>query len=255
MLKKLNKNRFLFEELVKRDFKKKYKQAVLGVFWSMLAPLLTLLVMAVVFSHVFGRTIPHFIIYMFAGNLVFFYFRESTTGGMNALVANSGIFTKVNVPKYLFLFSKNVSSLINFGLTLIIFFIFVAADSLPFTWKFFLLIYPIGCLLLFNLGMGLILSALFVIFRDMQYLYEIFTMMLMYMSAIFYSIEAYSAQMQVFFHLNPVYVYITYFRMIIIDGAVPSFSFHLLCVFYALLAFLIGAYIYKKYNYRFLYYV
>ncbi|WP_173361726.1 ABC transporter permease [Desulfitobacterium hafniense] len=255
MIDKLRKNQFLFEELVKRDFKKKYKKTVLGVLWSMLAPLLTLLVMAVVFSHLFGRTIPHFLIYMFAGNLVFFYFRESTSGGMNALVANAGIFTKVNVPKYLFLFSKNISSLINFGLTLIIFFIFVAADGLPFSWKFLLLIYPIGCLLLFNIGMGLILSALFVIFRDIQYLYDIFTMMLMYMSAIFYSIEAYPARMQVFFHLNPVYVYITYFRMIIIDGAVPSVSFHLLCVFYALLAFLIGAYIYKKYNYRFLYYV
>lgn len=255
MLEKIKKNRFLFEELVKRDFKKKYKRAVLGVLWSMLAPLLTLLVMAIVFSHLFGQTIPHFIIYMFAGNLVFFYYREATSGGMSSLVDNSAIFTKVNVPKYLFLFSKNVSSLINFVLTLMIFFIFVAIDGLPFTWKFFLLVYPIGCLLIFNVGMGLVLSALFVFFRDMQYLYDVFTMMLMYLSAIFYSVSSYPVQMQMFFYLNPVYVYITYFRMIVIDGVVPSLSYHLLCAFYALLTILVGALIYKRYNYRFLYYV
>lgn len=255
MLDKLIKNRFLFEELIKRDFNKKYKRTVLGVLWSMLAPLLTLLVMAVVFSHLFGRTIPHFIIYMFAGNLVYFYFRESTNGGMNALVANASIFTKVNVPKYLFLFSKNVSSLINFGLTLVIFFMFVMIDGIPFTWKFLLLIYPIACLLIFNVGMGLILSALFVFFRDMQYLYDVFTMMLMYLSAIFYSVDAYPIHVQELFLLNPIYVYIKYFRMIVIYGTIPSIQYHLLCAFYAVVIFLIGAVIYKRYNYKFLYYV
>lgn len=255
MFKKLIKNQFLFEELVKRDFKKKYKRAALGMLWSMLAPLLTLLVMAFVFTHFFGRTVPHFVVYMFAGNLVFFYYRESTSGGMNALVANAGIFTKVNVPKYLFLFSKNVSSLINFLLTLVLFFIFMVLDGLPFTWKFIMLLYPIGCLLVFNIGVGLILSALFVIFKDVQYLYDVFTMMMMYLSAIFYPITTFPEKIQLLFHLNPVFVYINYFRTIVIDGVIPSVSYHLLCAFYALLAFAIGAFIYKKYNYRFLYYV
>ena len=103
LLEKMKKHRFLFEELVKRDFKKKYKRTVLGVAWSMLAPLLTLLVMAVVFTQFFGRSTPHYIIYMFAGNLVFFYYREATGGGMRALVDNAGIFGKINVPKYMFL--------------------------------------------------------------------------------------------------------------------------------------------------------
>jgi len=165
MLEKIKKNRFLFEELVKRDFKKKYKRTVLGILWSMLAPLLTLLVMALVFTEFFGRTTPHFIIYMFAGNLVFFYYREATNGGMHALISNSSIFTKVNVPKYMFLLSKNVSSFINFGLTLVVFFIFVAMDNISFTWKFLMLVYPIVCLLAFNIGVGLILSALYLILK------------------------------------------------------------------------------------------
>lgn len=255
MLEKVKKKRFLFEELVKRDFKKKYKGTVLGVVWSMLAPLLTLLVMALVFTQFFGRTIPHFIIYMFIGNLTFFYYKEATGGGMTSLVSNADIFTKINIPKYMFLLSKNVSSFINFSLTLVIFFIFVAIDGIPFTWKFIMLLYPIACLLLFNIGVGLILSALYVLFKDVQYLYDIFTLLLMYLSAIFYSIDSFELGFQNLFYLNPLFVYITYFRQVVIENTIPSLSYHLLSAFYALIVLVIGGYIYKKYNYKFLYYV
>ena len=111
-LQTLNKNRFLFSELVKRDFKQKYKRTVLGMWWSVLSPLLTLLVMRLVFTQFFGRNISHYTTYLFCGTLVFSYFKESTNGGMNALMANRGIISKVNVPKYMFLLSKNISSLI-----------------------------------------------------------------------------------------------------------------------------------------------
>ncbi|AGA70579.1 ABC-type polysaccharide/polyol phosphate export systems, permease component [Desulfitobacterium dichloroeliminans LMG P-21439] len=255
MLNKMKKHRFLFEELVKRDFKKKYKRTVLGMLWSMLAPLLTLLAMAMVFTQFFGNSTPHFIIYMFAGNLIFSYYREATNGGMNALVSNSTIFSKVNVPKYMFLLSKNISSLINFGLTLVIFFLFVAIEGIPFTWKFLMLIYPIVCLLVFNIGLGLILSALYIIFKDVQYLYDVFTTLLMYFSAIFYTVNAYAPDIQSLFYLNPIYVYITYFRKIVIENTIPTYSFHLLAAFYSLMVLFIGGIIYKKYNYKFLYYV
>ena len=136
MFEKLKKNQFLFEELVKRDFKGKYKRTILGVFWSLLSPLLQLAVMAMVFTRFFGRTTPHYMIYLFSGNLVFTYFNEATNQGMTALESNAHIFTKINVPKYIFLLSKNVSSLINFLLTLVIYFIFVAIDGLPFRFSF-----------------------------------------------------------------------------------------------------------------------
>jgi len=165
MFKNLMNRRFLFEELVKRDFKKKYKRTVLGMVWSILSPLLTLLVMRLVFTQFFGRTMEHYTTYLFCGNLVFSYFNESTSQGMVSLMGNAGIFTKVNIPKYLFLFSKNIQTLINFGLTLCVFVVFCFLDQIVFTWKVILLIYPIVCLVLFNVGVGLILSALFVFFR------------------------------------------------------------------------------------------
>lgn len=252
---KIQKNQFLFEELVKRDFKQKYKRTVLGMAWSILSPLLTLFVMSLVFSQFFGRSMEHYTIYLFCGNLVFSYFRESTTGGMNALISNASIFTKVNVPKYMFLLSKNVSALINFGLTLCVFFLFALIDRVQFGLHFLALLYPICCLVVFNIGMGLILSALFVFFRDTSYLYDVFTMLLMYMSAIFYTVDTLPFFMQGLLLGNPIYCYIKYFRIVVLDGNIPSLNYHLLCAFYAILLVAIGGFIYKKFNHKFLYYV
>ena len=255
MFQKLKTHQFLFEELVKRDFKKKYKRTILGMAWSVLSPLLTLLVMRLVFTQFFGNSTAHYTTYLFCGNLVFSFFSESTNQGMNSLMSNASIFTKVNVPKYLFLFSKNVQCLINFGLTLCVFVIFCILDHITFTWRVILLFYPICCLVVFNIGIGLILSALFVFFRDIQYLWSVFTQLLMYMSAIFYSVDRYSPQIQRIFLANPVYVIIKYFRVIVIDTSVPSPAFHLLMAAYALAAVGVGGWMYKKYNHRFLYYV
>lgn len=252
---KVKKYGFLFQQLVHRDFTKKYKRTVLGMAWSMLSPLLTLLVMRIVFTTLLGSGIPHYTVYLFSGQLVFSFFNDSTNEGMTCLLDNADIFSKVNVPKYMFLFSKNVSSLINFGITLGIYFVFVLIDGLPITWKFIFLFYPIICLVIFNLGMGLILSALFVFFRDIRYLYNIFTLLLMYMSAIFYSIEAFPQIGQNLFLLNPIYLYIRYFRKIVIEGTIPTVQFHLLTLAYAGIVFVVGCLIYKKKNHSFLYYV
>ena len=255
MINKLKAYRFLFEELVKRDFKKKYKRSVLGMAWSILSPLMMLLVMKMVFTQFFGRNYPHYTIYLFCGNLVFSYFNESTSQGMFSLIGNASIFTKVNIPKYLFLFSKNVQTLINFGLTLGVFFFFCVLDRITFTWKFLLLLYPIACLLLFNIGVGLILSALYVFFRDIQYLWTVFTQLLMYMSAIFYMIDDYSYTVQCLFLLNPVYLFIRYFRKIVIDAIIPTAWFHLLMLADVFVVLGVGCWMYKKYNTSFLYYV
>ena len=255
MFNKLLRHQFLFEELVKRDFKKKYKRTVLGMAWSILSPLLMLLVMRLVFTQFFGRGMEHYTTYLFCGNLVFSYFSESTGQGMTSLMGNAGIFTKVNVPKYLFLFSKNVQTLINFGLTLCVFFMFCVLDGITFTWKFICLLYPICCLVLFNVGVGLILSAMFVFFRALQYLWSVFTQLLMYMSAIFYTIDSYSYTVQCLFLLNPLYLFIRYFRKIVIEATIPTIWFHLLMLADVIIVFGIGCWMYKKYNTRFLYYV
>ena len=255
MLGKLRKHKFLFEELVKRDFKRKYKGTVLGMGWSMLMPLLMLLVMKVVFENFFGRNIAHYTTYLFCGNLVYSWFAESTNLGMRSLVVNAGIFTKVDVPKYLFLLSGSVQTLINFGLTMVIFFLFCALDHIAFTWKFLLLAYPIVTLFLFNVGVGLILSALHVFFRDMDYIWRVFLQLLMYGSAIFYPVDSLPPRLQTVFAFNPVYRHIAYFREVVLDGAVPGWETHLTLLGVAALALFVGGWMYKRYNTKFLYYV
>ena len=251
----LKKYSFLFSELVKRDFKKKYKRTALGMLWSVLAPLLNVLVLMMVFTVVFGRRQPHFIIYIFSGTLVMSFYTESTNGGMRALMNNAGIFTKINVPKYLFLFSKISQAFINFLLTLAVYFVFCLCDGIVFTPKFLALVYPILCMTLFNLGVGMILSALFIFFRDIEYLYSVFLTLLNYVSAIFYPVDILPEKYQRLLLCNPVFVYIKYFRTVVIDGNLPSLPYHGLCALYAALFLGIGCFMYKKYNHEFLYYV
>ena len=134
-------------------------------------------------------------------------------------------------------------------------FSFCLIDRVPFTWKFFMLLYPILMLVIFNLGVGMVLSALFVFFRDIQYLWSVFTMLVMYCSAIFYNIDGMSETVKRAFLINPVYLFIRYFRKIILEATIPSIWFHLLMLFDALVVLGLGMLIYKKNNTKFLYYV
>lgn len=235
--------------------KKKYKRTWLGIGWSVLSPLLMILVMTVVFCGIFGRNMPHYIIYVFSGQALFNYFSEATNEGMVALTNNAAIFTKVNVPKFLFLISKNVSATINFLIVMLIYLCFCLADGLVPTVRWLALIYPIASLTLFNMGMGLVLSAMFVIFKDVQYLYRIFTQMLVYLSVIFYTIDHFSESVQRLFFLNPVYSYIYYFRSVVLNDVLPPWWAQLICLGHAALVMIVGCIIYCKYNHKFLYYV
>ena len=255
MFGRLKRHQFLFEELVKRDFKKKYKRTILGMGWSMLSPLLMLLIMKAIFATFFGRSMDHYTTYLFCGLLVFNWFSEATNHGMLSLYGNAAIFTKVNVPKYIFLFAGSVQTLINFALTLVVFLLFCALDHIDFTWRFLLLVYPVVTLLLLNVGVGLILSALYIFFRDIDYLWRVFLQLLMYGSAIFYTVDGFGPGMKLAFSLNPVYQYIAYFREVVIQGTVPSLAAHLTLAELALAALLSGFYMYKRYNTKFLYYV
>lgn len=255
MIQKLKQYQFLFEELVKRDFKAKYKRTVLGMVWSVLSPMLSLLVMRLVFTRFFGRTTEHYTTYLFCGNLIYAFFNEATSQGMLSLVTNSGIFTKVTMPKYLFLLSKNIQAMLNFALTLVVFFVFCVFDRITFTWKLICLLYPIVCLVLFNIGVGLILSAVYVFFRDMQYLWAVFLQLLMYLSAVFYTIDHYSPTAQNLFLLNPIYLFIRYFRKIVIEATIPTVWFHLLMLADVVIVLTLGCLMYKKNNHKFLYYV
>ena len=251
---KIKARKFLLEELVKRDFKKKYKRSILGIFWSVLSPVLTMLVMRLMFTQFFGRDIPYYTTYILAGNIVFSYFRDATSEGMSAVVGNSRILTKIDLPQMLFVLSKSISFALNFGISIVVFFVFCAFDGIPFRWHFITLIIPTILLFVFNLGITLILSTLYVFMKDIRYLWSVCLRLLMYMSAVFYRIDGYPEAMKRLFWLNPVYVYITYFREVAMEGRVPSGFVHALAIGYAVAAFAVGGYIFRKYEDTFVFY-
>ena len=176
LVQKAKQYRFLFSELVKRDFKQKYKRTVLGMVWSALSPLCYFLILKFVFTYFFSRSIPHYTTYLFIGIMVNSFYSESTNSGMFSLLANGSILSKINVPKYIFLLSKNVSCLINFGVTFLIFIIFALVDHIPFHPTMFLMIYPTICLIVFNIGVTLWLPeylilrfSFFLYFEELRY--------------------------------------------------------------------------------------
>lgn len=255
MVDYFKRNQFLLEELAKRDFKRKYKRTILGVFWSVLSPLFMLSVMAVIFGQFFGNSTPHYIIYLFSGQIVFNYFVEATNEGMGALVQNGEILKKINIPKFLLIISKNISSFINFVVILIIYLIFSILDGVSLSINHIFLIYPILMLVIMNIGIGFILASLYVFFRDLQYLYRIFTQVVMYGSAIFYTINTMSEHVQLIFYFNPIFLIITYFRSIVVYGYIPDMNFHLAIMGYSLGLFLVGTILYNKLKRQFIYYL
>ncbi|WP_026509849.1 MULTISPECIES: ABC transporter permease [unclassified Butyrivibrio] len=257
-IRKAKSYKFLFEELVQRDFNQKYKRTILGMGWSILSPLLHLLVMKIVFTQFFGRgkNSLYYTTYLFSGNIMMSFYKEATKNGMSSLFKERRILQKINVPKYLFLLSKNVSAFVNFMLTLVVFFIFCFFDKIKFGPHMLMILYPISTLLIMNIGIGMILSALYVFFRDIQYLYDVFLTLLGYLSAIFYHVEDFNNVMiQRAFLLNPVYVMIKYVRVVVMECTIPSIEYHVLCAFYALFYLAIGLWIYKRYNHEFVYYL
>ncbi len=243
MTEKVN-NKFLLAQLIKRDFIKKYKRTTFGILWSALSPLLLLITMKFVFGAFFGSKLPHYTIYLFSGLLLFNYFSTTTRGAMTVFATNAPIFSKVPVPKSYFLISRSVANFINFLVSLVVYFIFVAFDGIAFKLNFFALLYPIFCLFLINYGISMLLASVYIFFRDINYLWPVICRVIMYASAIFYDVSIMSGTVQRLLVCNPLYMCISYFRQVVIHATVPDLSYHLILAFMSVLCLAIGGFTY-----------
>ena len=250
----IKQHRFLFEELVKRDFKKKYKRTILGMLWSVISPFLTFLIQLFIFGSLFKRGDSNFVIYLLTGNLMFHFFSDTTTTGMFAIYSNASVLSKINAPKSVFLLSSNVAGVFNFLLTLLVYFVFMIFTGVSFGPHLVLMVYPILCMIIFNIGVSYILSALFVFFKDIQYLYSIAVTLIMYMSATFYYADSLPENIQIVFAVNPIYRYITYMRQLVMDSTIPDLTSHIVCLGFAVGALAIGYLFHKKTEKNFVYY-
>ena len=202
-----SKYRPLIRELVTRDLKVKYRRSFLGYVWSILNPLLMMLLQTLVFSYMFRFQIENFPLYLICGNTLFNFFNESTNMGMGSVLGNSSLIKKVYVPKFIFPISRVVSSFVNLLFSLAAIILVMLITRSPFHLTILLVWAPLVLLFLFTCGIALLLSALAVYFRDLQYLYGIVTMAWMYATPLFYPISALPPFMVAIVKLNPLYHY------------------------------------------------
>ena len=206
------KYHFLLFQLVKKDIKLKYRNSYLGVFWTMLEPLLTMIVLVLVFSKM-GNQTKDFPVYILTGRLLYTFFSNTTRTALRSVRSNANMIKKVYVPKYMYPFASAISGYIMFLISLIVLAFVAIARGVKPTWHLIEAIFPLLIVFIMTLGAGLLLSAVAVFFRDMEYLWGVALMLLMYACAIFYRVEDIASEKNIWlFRLNPLYAVIENFR-------------------------------------------
>ena len=217
--KSLIKNRYVLHELVVKSVKTQYRNSILGMFWTILNPLLNMLVMWAVFSQFFGRNDPCYPVYLLTGNILFSCLRGSTNGAMLSIVNNRGLLTRVKIDSYLFPLSSTISSLVNFAFSMIALLCIMFGMQIwgghdLFSYRIFMVFLMIPAFILFQYGIGLFLSALYVFCRDIKHLYSVFLTLWTYLTPIFYKVEALKAGSLAYglVKMNPMFYFLRFFR-------------------------------------------
>lgn len=185
------RNRILLRELVVTDFKLRYQGSVLGYLWSLLKPLMLFAIMYTVFVHFmrFGEGVPHFAVALLLGIVMWTFFIEATSQGMQAIVMRGDLIRKISFPKYIIVISSTISALINLILNLIVVGAFMAFDGVDIGWSALLAPVSIAILYAFSLGLAFLLSASYVKYRDITHIWDIFIQGLFYATPIIYPIQ------------------------------------------------------------------
>lgn len=243
--------RFLLKQLINRDFKTKYKRSVLGMCWSFLNPLLSMGVQYAVFSTLFRSGMPNYSVYLLIGIVFFNFFSEAVSMGMTSITGNAALIKKVYMPKYIYPISKLFSSLINLGLTMIPLILVMLLTGLTPKASLLLLVFDILCMMGFVLGMIFLLSTAMTFFQDTQFLWGVVSMMWMYLTPIFYPETIIPQNLLTLFHMNPMYQFITFARICIIDGNSPEPMAYLWCILCSVVVLSLGILVFRKHQNEF----
>lgn len=245
----------LFIELIKKDIKLKYRHSYIGVLWSMLNPLLMMVVLTIVFEALFRRQIEHFPVYVLTGRVLYAFFAEATNAALDSIHANAQLIRKVYVPKYLFPTARVVSAFItNMAafVPLILVMIVLGMDFSPYN---LLVIVPLLLLLIISVGVGLVLATVAVFFRDMKHLYSVLLTILMYMTPIFYPESIVPERYLPIMELNPLFPVVRMVRDTLMHNTLPGAGDLLVASGYAVLYLIVGLVVFYWKQNRFIHYV
>lgn len=251
-IKEIIEYKNLFSELVIKGIKLKYRRSYLGVVWSMIEPLLTMIVLTIVFGTLLGHHEKTFPVYILSGRLIYTLFSQSTTSALKSIRQNEGLIKKVFVPKILYPMSAVVFNYILFVISLTV----LAGVSLVLgvypTARVLLIVVPLSVLFVLSVGVGLILSTLGTFFRDLEYLWNVVLLLVMYTCAIFYYPEV-ILNSRVFWILkyNPLFCIIFNFRCCIFDGNMDVWMLSYSAIF-AVISVIIGYVFFEKNKNKFI---
>lgn len=238
--------RFLIKQLVNRDFKTKYKRSVLGILWSFLNPLMTMAVQYFVFSTLFKSDTPYYSVYLLTGLILYNFFSEACAMGLTSITGNAALIKKVYMPKLIYPVTKVMSSSVNFLISLIPLLGIMLLSGLKPTPALALLVYDFLCMLMFIMGMVLILSTLMTFFQDTQFLWSVVSMMWLYLTPIIYPESIIPAKFLTLYHMNPMYQYVAFARVCIINGTSPVPTAYLWCLISGGVFLLAGVVIFRR---------
>lgn len=237
--------RDLLFELIKKDLKVKYKRSILGVFWSILNPLLMMVVMSIVFSYLFRFEIKNYPVYILSGIIFWNFFSTSTNLSSFSLISNASLLKKVYFPRAILVISVVLSQFINLLYALIPLVFIMIIFKTPVNLSIIFIIFPLLFLLLFTIGISLILSILSTYFTDIGYIYQIILLAWMYLTPIFYPASIVPDKYKIFLFINPIYHILTNIREIIYYGTLPAMNSLLISFIFSFSFFIFGLWFFK----------
>lgn len=237
---------FALKQMVSREIKRKYARSYLGIVWSVLNPLMMMAVMSMIFTTVFKREIENFPIYYLTGQILWQFFSGATNNSMSALVDNKSLLIKVKLPKQVFVISRTLTELANLGYTCIAYVFMLIIFQIKPSIYMILFLYDVALLGMFVLGVGYILSIIYVHFGDIKHLYSVVLRLLMYMSAIFFPVESVTPALKQIIQINPIYAYIAFARTCVMDGRMPEIRLWIQTFVWSVCMFLVGYYVFRK---------
>ncbi len=250
------KSWFILESLVSKDFKLKYRRSMLGILWSVLNPLLMMIVLSAVFSMFLKwDNIEHFPLYLILGTVLFSLMQNSTTAAMWSILEAAPLIKKVRVEKMIFPIEKAAFELVNFAISLVAVVAVMAFFQVMPTLNLLFLPLLLFYVVLFSAGLGLLLSSLAVFFRDVCHLWGVVITAWTYGTPIFYPVTLLDPMMQEIMQFNPMYHYVTYFRDIAMWNINPGIKENLVCFAMAAITFLVGYLVFRKTESKFILYV
>ena len=254
------KDIFVLKQLVTKDFKIKYRRSFLGVAWSVLNPLLMMVVMSVVFSTLLGSNIEHFPLYLILGNITYSLMSDSTSKAVTSILDAAPLLKKVKIDRFVFPVQKILFALVNFAFSLIAVAIVMLWFRVVPTWHLIWLPVCLGLLMIFCIGIGLVLSAATVFFRDVIHLWSVVLTAWNYLTPVFWDFQMLldrgaPAWTIGIVKMNPMYGFVTFMRDIVLWQQNPSLEILLLCTVWAVIMLVIGIFVFRKTEHKFILYI